>query len=209
MKYATLDNNNQPTAFYSDETHGARLIPDPAFVAPKNAPMKQAPMVPNPTTKIPAAAVMIPDAIWQRAIDGTKQVYDQTTKTWSDYVPTKSETLAAARATKLAAIIASYAKSSNSNITVSLLKADFQADASSRMKIDACINRLNNGWKPPVGADVWLDTVNGTHQITLANMNAIADTIATREADLFARLQTAKTGIAAAKTVKTINAVTI
>ena len=115
--------------------------------------------------------------------------------------------LAAVKATALATVSKDYQSLLDANITVPLLKADFQANAASRTKIDACVNRLANGWTPPVGADQWLDAANTPHPITLINMNALANAIATREASLFARLQAAKSAVAAAKTVVAVSSV--
>jgi len=102
-----------------------------------------------------------------------------------------------------------YKVALDANITVASLNADFQADAASQTEIDACVNRLTNNWKPPVGEDMWFDAVNGTHLINLTNMNAIANAIATRKANLFARLQIAKATITAATTVTSINKVVL
>ena len=209
MKYATLDKNNQPAAFYSEDTHGARMMPDPAFFGGKNSPMQQAPMISNPASKIPASAVSMPHATWQKHIDGVHQVYDAVAKSWSDYVPSTAEALATEKATVLATVNQDYQALLDANITVPLLKADFQANAASRTKIDACINRLTNGWNPPVGADQWLDAANAPHPMTLVNMNAIANAIATREADLFARFQYAKAAIAAATTIASVQKVVL
>jgi len=100
-----------------------------------------------------------------------------------------------------------YQTSLHVNIKVPSLKAAFQADAQSRTKIDACINRLNNGWVPPVGAGMWYDATNGTHPINLTTMNTIANDIATRDANLFVRLQKAKAAIRSATTVSQVQAV--
>jgi len=113
------------------------------------------------------------------------------------------------RADKLATIKTDYNALLYANITVPSLSADFQADTASQAAIDACINRLTNGWKPPVGADQWLDTANGSHPITLQHMNAIANAIATRKAQLFLRYQTAKAKVATAKTVAAVNKVVL
>jgi len=107
----------------------------------------------------------------------------------------------------LGSVAAQYVALQYVDIKAPSLKASFQADAQSRTKIDACINRLNNGWTPPVGADLWYDAANGTHPITLTNMNTIANEIATRDAKLFARLQKAKSAIRSATTVAQVQAI--
>jgi len=71
------------------------------------------------------------------------------------------------------------------------------------------IGRLNNNWTPPVGQDVWVDASNGTHPITLASLNSIADAIANRDADLFSRLQVAKLAVSNATTLKSLEAVVL
>jgi len=200
MKYATLDKNNQPTAFYSEEIHGALLIPDPAHADMKTP----APMIPNPNTQIPKNAVQMPHAIWQRHIDGIKQVYDAATKSWSDYVPTKVEVLATTKATSLGQIKTDYQTALDAGVTYS--GALFQSDAKSIATLSETLTAIANGWTLPTGF-AWIDAANTAHPANAVFLKGLSTAIANHKAALFARLQAAKAAIKSAKTVAAVNKV--
>jgi len=189
MKYATLD-KNKPIAFYSEEIHGELLIPDPAHTDMKTP----APMIPNPNSQIPKNAVQMPHAIWQRHIDGTKQVYDAATKSWSDYVPTKVEVLATTKATTLGQIKTDYQTALDSGVTYS--GALFQSDAKSIATLSETLTAIANGWTLPTGFS-WIDAANASHPANTAFLKGLSTALANHKAALFARLQTAKTTITA------------
>jgi len=67
MKYIQIDNQGLPLGFYSDDTHGARLIADPDHVLESIEDV--APLIDNADTLIPVDAVEITDEQWQEFID--------------------------------------------------------------------------------------------------------------------------------------------
>jgi len=78
MKYAAIDNNGIPTAFYADDIHD----------------------------QIPADAIPIPDADWQAHIGGNRRVWGG--KAWVAHKPSAAEQLAQAQTAKLAELQAAY-----------------------------------------------------------------------------------------------------
>jgi len=206
MKYTTLDKNNMPTAFYADDIHGALKIPDPAFKPAKGQTMLDAPLVSNPDTKIPATAVSIPDAVWRASIDGTKQVYDSVTKTWSAYIFTSAEKILTAQQAKLATIETDYQKLLDAGVTYS--GALFQSDAHSIAALNETLTAVANGWTLPAGF-AWIDSANTPHPANIAFLKGLSAAMANHKSALFSRLYAAKRKINSAKTVKAIKAVTL
>jgi len=204
MKYTVLNKRNQPTSFYSDEIHGARLILDPAFKPSKKN--RKIPMIVNPDTKIPAAAVEIPEVNWQRHIDGITQVYDPATKTWSDYVPTKAESLASAKSAALAKIKNDYQTALVTGATYS--GAQFQSDAKSMSTLAEVLTALANGWTLPAGF-AWIDEMNTPHPADTAFLKGLSTAFANHKSALFARLQAAKLSIASATTQTAVSKVVL
>jgi len=86
-KYAIVDSQGLPTAFFDEDVHGPREIPDPNWQPPKGNPQAKPPMVPNPDTKIPQGAILIPDADWQAHISGDLRRWDAAKKAWVKYTP--------------------------------------------------------------------------------------------------------------------------
>jgi len=204
MKYATLDSQNFPIAFYDSDIHGMRLIPDPAFKPSKKNNI--APMITNPDTQIPLAAVEIQDVNWQRHIDGIIQVYDPATKTWSDYVPTKAEGLASAKSIALAKIKADYQVALESGVTYSGTK--FQSDAKSISTLAEVLTAAANGWTLPAGF-AWIDATNTPHSADAAFLKGLSTAFASHKSALFARLQAAKSSIASATTQTAVSKVVL
>jgi len=152
MKYATLDKNNQPNAFYSDDIHGPRYIPDTTFVPSKI--QKTAPNVLNPKTQIPANAVGIPENVWNKHINGTIQTYNVTKKTWSTYIPPKAKVLETAKLIKMGELKQAYETLVNTTVQVNGAAFDANdandANDASKTRIDRVIGRLTSGWTPPL-----------------------------------------------------------
>jgi len=166
---------------------------------------------------------------WSQSPDNRGVVYDTTTGTeevytaigklpkqltkakpfpHSTYDPAKKAwvlDITKLKAIKLSEIKTAYDALIASPVTA--LGASFDANDVSKARIDRVIGRLTSGWKPPVGQDVWLDVKNQPHPMTLVNMNAIADAIATRDAAAFFRLQTAKAATNTASTAKSITTI--
>ena len=103
MKYATVDTNGNPTAFYDSEIH-------------KN--------------NIPEDAVEISDIDWQSHINGQRKVYDSETEAWIDYVPSETEVLNQAKEAKLAEIKSAYETEISADIQY--MGTTFQADKKSQ-----------------------------------------------------------------------------
>lgn len=80
MKYTILNSNNTPSAFYSEEIHGARLMQDP---------LNADKLVSNPECLIPSSAISIPDNVWKTHVNGDTQAFDGSY--WSSYVRSDQE----------------------------------------------------------------------------------------------------------------------
>ncbi len=103
MKYATIDTNGNPTAFYDSEIH---------------------------ENNIPEDAVEISDTDWQSHINGQRKVYDTTTEAWVDYVPSVTEVLNQAKEVKLSEIKSAYETEISADIQY--MDTTFQADEKSQ-----------------------------------------------------------------------------
>jgi len=204
MKYANLDTKtNQPTAFYDEATHGAKQIADLSFDVMSG---KNPTMIANPDCKIPASAIVIPDAVWQTHIDGVPQVYDATKKTWSAYVPTPTEVLATEKNAALAKVADTYCTSLDAGVTYN--GATFQSDAKSIATLSETLTAINNGWTLPTGF-AWIDATNVPHAADIPFLKGLSTAYANHKSALFARYQVAKSKIATATTIATVVKITL
>ena len=173
MKYATIDTKGNPTAFYDSEIH---------------------------ENNIPKDAVKISDTDWQSHINGQRKVYDTTTETWIDYVPSETEVLNQNKEVKLAEIRLAYETEISGDILY--MNTTFQADQKSQDMITKVL--AASGGTLPTGF-FWLDSSNNQVPMTYTDLQGLANEILIRGQNAFGKYQTLKEQIKLANTIDELN----
>jgi len=180
MKYATLDKKNLPNAFYDDSIHTK--------------------------DQIPKLAVSIDEATWSLHINGVVQQYSKTEKSWSPYLQTKAEALAAAKSEKKSSMQTSYATALAKDILYQ--GSLFQADDKAIIALNKVATSISVGWVLPQNFS-WVDSANTYHPADFAFITGLVSAIADRQALLFSNYQIAKKALASATTISAVNTVVL
>ena len=202
MKYATIDAQGNPTAFYDSEIHGEVKGPDPNFKPGEGETEADAPIIVLKASSIPPDAVEIPESVWQAHINGQRKVYDSASGAWVDYAPSADELLNQAKTSKLAELKTAYESAISADIAY--MNTTFQADQKSQDTITKVL--AASGGALPDGF-FWLDAANNQVPMTFADLQGLANAILLRGQQLFAKYQQLKAQVNAATTVAEVGAV--